>query len=516
MVSNDKTSYHEYRTARQGEEALSPYTCRDLNMDEVFEALDETSSCIGRQYLYHALCTDGISEVARHENLIGTLSADTALRSKLVQAIQPLNHQDAYSIPGILAEDGHRYSRRYLLLLQSCRWLPLCCLAGIFLFPYSPVPFLLLLAAYIGNAYLHFKEKNKLMDYFFSVPQLHKLLKICDKLVKEPVFSEVGDVEMKRLPTSLAALQRKLGLFRYGIGMESETAMLVYLLTEALNIFFLLAALNTVYSFITIKDKKQDIEKVFRFVGLLDVLCSVSLLRERLPYWCRPASFPEGKLHAEGVYHPLIENCIPNDLTLADKSILITGSNMSGKTSFIRTIGINLLAAKALNTCFARCFETNCNMRLYSVIHTEDDLAEGKSYFFEEAERVKQALDKGVNGRCLLLFDELFKGTNGVERIAINASVFTELASRGNLIFASTHDLRLAELLKGDYELYHFCETVGNHNLSFDYRLKPGIVKEGNAIKVLGLCGYPAGIIKASAAIVSRLVSEEERKAFYK
>lgn len=215
MVSNDKTSYHEYRTARQGEEALSPYTCRDLNMDEVFEALDETSSCIGRQYLYHALCTDGISEVARHENLIGTLSADTALRSKLVQAIQPLNHQDAYSIPGILAEDGHRYSRRYLLLLQSCRWLPLCCLAGIFLFPYSPVPFLLLLAAYIGNAYLHFKEKNKLMDYFFSVPQLHKLLKICDKLVKEPVFSEVGGVEMKRLPTSLAALQRKLGLFLY-------------------------------------------------------------------------------------------------------------------------------------------------------------------------------------------------------------------------------------------------------------------------------------------------------------
>lgn len=81
-----------------------------------------------------------------------------------------------------------------------------------------------------------------------------------------------------------------------------------------------------------------------------------------------------------------------------------------------------------------------------------------KSYFFKEAENVKAALDKGKEGNYLLIFDELFKGTNTVERIAINSAVFSELAKADNLILASTHDLELTGLLNNQYELYHFSE----------------------------------------------------------
>ena len=507
MIADDKTGYHEYMRMKGCEGALPPQVCRDLNIDDLLDELDDTTSCVGRQYLYHTFCTDRVSEVVRHEEFVRSLSADTVRREEIVRLLGTLSHSDAYSITGLLAEKGYRYSSRYLLLLQVCRWLPLCAVLWMIFIPSSIVPFVCLLVAYIVNGVLHFREKNKLTGYFFSVPQLRKLLKLAIRLAKDPGLDAIGGREVKPLSAGLGNLQKKLGLFRFGIGLESEAAMLFYLFTELVNIFFLFSTLNIVYSFIAIQDRKPDIEKAFCLVGRLDMLCSLSLLRERLPYWCSPGTPSGVKLHVEEVYHPLIENCVPNDLTLTRRSILITGSNMSGKTSFIRTIGINLLAAKTLNTCFAKNFTIDCRLGLYSVIHTEDDLLEGKSYFFEEAERVKDSLERGAEGGYLFIFDELFKGTNGVERVAINASVFTDLATKGNLILASTHDLRLAELLESEYELYHFCETISNQKLSFDYLLKPGVVKEGNAIKLLQLCGYPSEIIRSSTSLVSRLTS---------
>ena len=177
---------------------------------------------------------------------------------------------------------------------------------------------------------------------------------------------------------------------------------------------------------------------------------------------------------------------------------------MSGKTSFIRTIAINLITAKALNTCFAHRYEMDLSFRLYSVIHTEDDLLEGKSYFFKEAENVKNALKQGESGHHMLIFDELFKGTNTAERIAINAATFSKLANTGNIVLASTHDLELATLLKDQYGMYHFCETVTDNKLSFDYTLKPGVVKEGNAIRILELCDYPEDVIDVARTVANK------------
>ena len=167
-----------------------------------------------------------------------------------------------------------------------------------------------------------------------------------------------------------------------------------------------------------------------------------------------------------------------------------------------RSVAINLLTAKALNTCFAKEFCIDIHRRLYSVIHTEDDLVEGKSYFFKEAENVKVALEKGKEGNYLLIFDELFKGTNTMERIAINSAVFSDLAKANNLIFASTHDLELTTLLNDQYELYHFSEKVTDDRLLFDYKLKKGIAKEGNAIKILELCGYPPELVQSAKDIL--------------
>ena len=394
------------------------------------------------------------------------------------------------------------------MILQVCRWLPLLFTGLIFIFPSSPLPFFLLLVSYIGNGIIHFREKNKQLKYFFSIPQLSKLLQVAEKLTKNSMFLEV-DKEIAPIVSRLSQLKRKLQTFRFGLKLEGDGAALAYLFTEFFNIFFLTASLNIITSTIALSDKKEDIAHIFRFVGILDVLCSIAILREQLPYWCHPASVSGKGLHTQGIYHPLIKECVANDLSLSDKSALITGSNMSGKTSFIRTIATNLITAKALNTCFAHRYEMDLSFQLYSVIHTEDDLLEGKSYFFKEAENVKNALKRGEYGHCMLIFDELFKGTNTTERIAINAATFSKLADAENIVLASTHDLELAEILKDKYDLYHFCETVADNKLSFDYTLKPGVVKEGNAIRILELCDYPEDVINIARNIAGKKVNTQ-------
>lgn len=487
--------YDEYVVASRGcKENLPENVREDLNIDNLFEALDYTSSAVGRQYFYHLLCTDKVSTVASHEQLVQKLKEDIALRRRLTALLGKLENPYAYSIVDLLSEKPHEYSRRYLTILQICRWLPLLFFVATLIVKTSPIPFFCLIVSYLFNGLLHFKQKNLLSYYFYSIPQLYKLMTVFYALKEEPAFAAIKG-EMKE-PEQLHKLYRNLEKFRFGIALESESAMAVYMITELINIFTLHATINIVHSFTAIQFLKKEVGQVFSFVGYLDVLHSICTLRENVPYFCHPtATGKEEKLNTLSVYHPLISNCVGNDLILTDKSVLITGSNMSGKTCFMRTIAINLLTGKTINTCFAHGFSIDTDMKVYSVICTKDDLLEGKSYFFKEAENVKRALEESEKGNRLIILDELFKGTNTTERIAINATLLSMLSQNGNIIFASTHDLKLAELLKGKYEFYHFCETIVNDKLTFDHKLHPNICKEGNAIQILGLCGYPPEFI---------------------
>lgn len=107
-------------------------------------------------------------------------------------------------------------------------------------------------------------------------------------------------------------------------------------------------------------------------------------------------------------------------------------------------------------------------------------------------------------GNHLFLLDELFKGTNTVERIAIAKAVLSALIRQRNIVFVSTHDIEPASLLKDEYDPYHFCENVENGVLSFDYKLKPGPVTERNAIRILEICGYPQEVVQEAYSAVGQ------------
>ncbi len=103
------------------------------------------------------------------------------------------------------------------------------------------------------------------------------------------------------------------------------------------------------------------------------------------------------------------------------------------------------------------------------------------------------------------MLDEIFKGTNTIERISAGKAVLSALSKSNNIVFVSTHDIELTDLLKDEYDLYHFSEIVDNHTVDFDYKLKEGKLKNRNAIRILELNGYPTAIIKEAMQLSEEL-----------
>lgn len=168
---------------------------------------------------------------------------------------------------------------------------------------------------------------------------------------------------------------------------------------------------------------------------------------------------------------------------------------MSGKSAFLRTLAINVLCAHTINTVFARSFSSTY-FKLHAVMNLADDLMQGKSYYMEEVLTIQQLVTESERETCcLFLLDEIYRGTNTTERIAAAYAVLQYL-NKKNTVIAATHDSELTTLLTSGFDMYHFSETITNDGLAFDYTLKPGKLKHGNAIRILEHYGYPREIIQ--------------------
>jgi DNA mismatch repair ATPase MutS len=363
----------------------------------------------------------------------------------------------------------------------------------------------MLLAVFIINMAIHYWNKRNLYQYLSSIPQLLRLNVVAKQLLKYHLFNEIT----KEIPDSIRTIDKvrnHMSFFKFEAKFESDTEIVFWAILELFNTLFLLEPLLLFGVLKQLDTKRNEIEKVFSFVGYVDSLISIASLRKGLEVFCLPEIKYERKIfEAWDIYYPLIQNCIPNTIQVKDKSILVTGSNMSGKTSFIRTIGINAIIGLTINTCFARQLFLS-RFKIYSAIRISDDLMNDKSYYFEEVLTIKEmVVESQTQEANLFLLDEIFKGTNTIERISAGKAVLSYLNHNGNIIFVSTHDIELADMLQDSYELYHFSEQVDNKTVDFDYKLKKGKMKNRNAIKILQINGYPELVIKEAIEISQQL-----------
>lgn len=218
------------------------------------------------------------------------------------------------------------------------------------------------------------------------------------------------------------------------------------------------------------------------------------------PTLVQPGSSPsEPLLSGHALGHPLIphDRRVTNDLDLkgAGRVILITGSNMSGKSTFLRTLGINLCLAQAGGPVCAQAFAWTW-LRLYCCIRVTDALDEGLSYFYAEVKRLKVILDAVQDTDpvpVLFLIDEIYRGTNNRERLAGSEAYVKALQRSRGFGLLSTHDLELTRLAdaNGHIRNAHFQETIKEGALHFDYRLRPGPCPTTNALRIMAQEGLP-------------------------
>jgi DNA mismatch repair ATPase MutS len=373
------------------------------------------------------------------------------------------------------------------------------------------VCFVVLLALLAANTILHYTYKTKISPYTRSLPQLLILNKVAKWLLKTLTFEK--DDEVKLSLNKLSGLNRSLKLVNFESKLANNPDNVSYALFSLVKVLFLLEPMMFSTSVKRVNKYRQEIEDVYRYVGEIDMLMAVQSIRAGLPHYCKPVFYTENmQMEITDMFHPLIVNCVPNSIhTRTDEGVLITGSNMSGKTTFIRAIAINTLLAQTIFTACAQAYKAPL-LRIQTSIRTSDDLGEHKSYFQAEALSILDIINQsGIEQpvKSLIIIDEIFRGTNTIERIAAAKSVLTYLTDNQNFVFVSTHDLELAELLDNDYAVYSFEESRDETRLTFDYKMKTGVLRNKNGIAILETIGYPETVVEDAY-----IVSEELKRKY--
>lgn len=232
-----------------------------------------------------------------------------------------------------------------------------------------------------------------------------------------------------------------------------------------------------------------------RVIGTMEALCSLAVITHIHPDWAYPEIAGQGqKISACDLGHPLLppDKCVRNDIDIENYSCIVTGSNMSGKSTWLRAIGINLVLAYAGGAVCAGKFRCSV-MDLYTSMEIRDDLLEGVSTFYAELKRIDMILQHSRRGQPMIyLIDEIFRGTNSLDRITGAQVVLRKLSQNGAIGLISTHDFELCDLEKegwANFRNYHFQEHYTDGHIEFDYKLRPGRCNTSNARYLMKMVG---------------------------
>ncbi|MFQ5462578.1 MAG: hypothetical protein ACE5E5_08125 [Phycisphaerae bacterium] len=317
----------------------------------------------------------------------------------------------------------------------------------------------------------------------------------CRELSRETPLEEL------RTALSLVADVRVVPALAGRVGW-AESAGLFHILFNLLFFFDLHVActiLNRVLSY------RDALLRGLSAMGELDALCSLASFSSEQPRRCFPELSAEPGLRIEGGCHPLIEPgvAVANDVTLTptERIYVVTGSNMSGKSTLLRMVGVNVLLAQIGCAVCARRM-TLSPLRIMTDLEAHDSLAGGESYFLAEVRHLRRmVLPPAGSAPILGLVDEPLRGTNSREQSAASVAVLEHLRDAGHFFLVATHDHHLNEVADGPaVRACHFREELGGGGMVFDYTLYEGPARSRNALRVLQREGFPESIVDRAHA----------------
>jgi DNA mismatch repair ATPase MutS len=346
---------------------------------------------------------------------------------------------------------------------------------------------------------------SRIYEYFAGFSGLNNLLLSSILISEIKTNADIDEIELlKSKKELLKSLKSKLG---YLVIDKQNLGELALAMIEYLNMFMLFDIIAYYRSVNVLLKNQDEIHEIFKAVGSLDSSISVASYLEEVKNYTIPDLNNDNKISFDNLFHPLINEPVENSLAEITKSVLITGSNMSGKTTFIKTLGINFILAQTLYFCLAEKIGIP-KLIVKTSIKRNEELEDGKSYFFVEIEAIKNFIDfaDGKNN-YLYLIDEIFRGTNSIERLASSTAVLKYLAEN-NRVFVTTHDIELKDLLQNTFSMYHFSEQVEDGKFFFNYKIQNGPCTSGNAIKLLEIMQYPKTIVDEASSMAKNFQSK--------
>ena len=501
-------AYYDYRRDNELDEFLiDEITWYDLDLDRVFKRINPKRCTSGEQYLYYMLRSPAIDakRYAERKQLIDYAQADPERRLKPESILARLGCSRRADLCRAFSPTRHGIG----LLLVYLAFVLLLIGTGVYAAIGSGIErFYPLFGSLLINCYIHeFGTRRSQQDYdtvnyvvnmVFAIRRLRKL--------RDPALDE----QMQPAYESLDRLQAVIRTGGVSTSMDNgglQDAIMTLTLTDLITFEFLKNKLGRCH---------DDVFTIHEYLGRLDAAISIASYRASLESYAEPTlhftreagSFVDGS----ALLHPLLDDPVANDC-VAERPILITGSNASGKSTYLKTVALAALMAQSICTVLAERYEATA-FRIYTSMALQDDLLAGESYYIVETKSLKRILDAAGEAVPLLcVVDEVLRGTNTVERIAASSEVLRAMADDGLLCLAATHDIELCELLQDSFDLYHFEEQVGENEMLFDYVIRPGKASSRNAINLLQFIGFDRQIVDRAHQKANRYLETGEWRA---
>ena len=474
--------------------------------------MNSTCSSAGQEYLYAMLRSPSFEEkeLQEREKLLEFLEQDEETRVRMQEIFFKIGRTGKYSLydyMDFLDVLGERKNGKHLLV----DLLFFLTIAAAFVSP--PLGLCGVSIVMCFNITTYLKEKKQIEPYLTSFHYIFRLIRGAE---------ELSGIHAQQLEGRLSKVRKLLPQFgklnrSASLGMRTSSGDPMGIVADYINMMLHLDIIGFNIMLHAVRKQTENIDRLVTIVGELDALIAAAGFRHSLPAWCVPKltaaetvadgaahgavessgqHFEAVSLQLEQLYHPLLADPVKNDIKTTN-GVLLTGSNASGKSTFLKAVALNMILAQTIHTCCADHCQSSY-WRVMTSMALRDDLGSGESYYIVEIRSLKRILDAAQSpGAPVLCFvDEVLRGTNTVERIAASTQILKSLHKPGVCCFAATHDVELTGLLEAEYDNYHFEEQIADGDISFPYLLMPGRATSRNAIRLLEMMGYSEEIIK--------------------
>lgn len=495
-----------YCRDRMTEDSVDELTWNDLDMDLVYEQMAYTRTSFGDDYLYYLLRNPVKEEriLLDREKKITCISQNQEFRIQLQVLLAQLGRMRDYSLADyikyLMQEEVRSNGKHYFV--------DVLIIVSVFLIGYNIglgwAAFFLLI---LYNIVTYFKDKAYLEPYLMSLRYLFKLKDYAAKTINIlPGEWEEEKKQLQKILDSMKKMEKNSFLVMSPGRMGGEGLELIL---DYLRMCFHLDIIKFNRMLSQLQKYEKELWNLYRIMGEADACIAIAEYRAFLPQTVCPEFQREKGIEVKDVYHPLIENAVPNSLKMG-KNILLTGSNASGKSTFLKTLGINILLAQTIHTCMAEKFKLPfCS--LYTSMSLKDSLALKESYYMAEIKAIKRILDGAERKEMVVcMVDEVLRGTNTVERIAASTQILKGMAGGNIMCLAATHDVELTKTLEKEYDNYHFEESLEKGDVLFSYKLKSGRADSSNAIDLLANLGYNDTLIEKARRMVMNFEEKGE------